>query len=149
MAPSREGGGSEAARLRRARAALGAALCLVAFEARADPYADVWATILLGVTSGLVACVVVELALGQGGWFVRAALGVFFAVVDLVMYLTTIGIWIQASVAGGSPSSSTYGPLIFATLLPWAVPAVRLAWLLHARSRRMSANPDKSDRIEG
>jgi hypothetical protein len=136
VAPSRQGGGSEAARLRITRAALAAALCLAAFEARADPYEQVWETIFLGVASGLAACVVVELACGQGSWFVRAALGVFFAVIDLVLYVLFISLSIQLSIHAPSSSSPGYGPLVAATLAPWLVPAARLAWLLHARRRR-------------
>jgi len=129
-----ESRGRDANGLTRAAAALGAGLCAWSFEARADPYATVWATIFWGIATGCLACIVVELALGPGSWLRRAAVGIAFAFVNLFAYFIFAMMSIQVGVASGpSPTPSGYGPLIVATLVPWIFPVLRLTWLSYRK----------------
>ncbi len=134
VAASREGGGRHKSGLMRARAGLLSGLCaLASFDAFADPYAQVFGAIMLGVAAGFLACIVVELAFGRGAWYKRAAIGFAFAILDVVLYLVFLNVSIQVSIASGSSSPSNAGPVIVAVLAAWVVPAARLGWLLRRR----------------
>jgi hypothetical protein len=135
MAPSCEGGGSDTGGLTRWRTGLFAGLCaLASFDAFADPYADVFGAIFLGVGAGFLACIVVELAAGRGIWYRRLAIGVGFAFLNFFLYILFLNILIQMSIASGPSTSESGGrPVIVAILAAWAVPAVRLGWLLRRR----------------
>ena len=125
MASSGEGRGTKSDGLRPCRTGLFACLCaLASFNAFADPYAQSFQAIFLAVGGGFLACIVVELAAGRGGWGRRAAIGVAFAILDVVVYLAILSILIKA------------GPLMVWVLAAWVIPAARLYWLLDKRPPR-------------
>jgi hypothetical protein len=135
MAAFGKGGGAQSDGLIPRRTGLFACLCaLASFDAFADPYAQAFAAIFFGIGAGFLACIVVELAAGRGGWLKRAAVGVAFTILDAAAYLVFINILITVAVASGpSTSASGPGPVILVTLAAWVVPALRLAWLLRTR----------------
>jgi hypothetical protein len=116
----------------RGRAALLAAGCaLASLDARADPYAQVWEMWFFAVAGGCLACIVVELAAGKTPWYVRLAIGVGFAILNIILYMVFLNVLIQVAVASGpSGSSSGNGTFILIMLAAWVVPVARLGWLL-------------------
>jgi hypothetical protein len=135
MAAPRESGGAQSDGLKRGRTGFVACLCaLASFDAFADPYAQAFAGLFFVVGAGFLACIVVELAAGQGGWGKRAAVGMAFAILDAVTYVAFLNILITVSIAiGPSTSSSGPGPVILIALAAWVVPALRLYWLRKKR----------------
>ena len=102
-----------------------------------SPEPQVAEIIFFGVAAGFLACIVVELACGRGGWLERAAIGLAFAVVNVLLYLALVNITINLMVATGpATTSSGPGPVYVAILAAWVLPAARLWWL-----RRGAAKP--------
>jgi hypothetical protein len=100
-----------------------------------DPYAEAFAGLLLVVGTGFLACIVVELAAGQGSKMARAVVGLFFAIADLVAYVAFINVLLVSS--RGSPPDATpsgEGPVILVALAAWVVPVLRLVWLRRKRT---------------
>ena len=100
---------------------------LASFDAlAASGYGDIFVLGFLVVSGGVLACPIVELALGRGGWGKRLAIGIGLGVVDILVFLVSMQMWITAGIQSG-PSQPASGPgsLIMIALVPWIIPAAR------------------------
>lgn len=93
------------------------------------------AAILIAL-GGIVACIVVPLAVGSGRPLARWGTGTFVAVVDFfvwILLVVTVTAWNQGAV--GLPEWVVWTTIGFLVLFPWIIPAVLLVYLRAKRAR--------------
>ena len=82
--------------------------------------------LLIIVLAGMAACIVVPLLVGRGSMWKRAAIGIGWAIVDLLAWWGLMFLAIHAGTLGlpALPEAMGYAMIGFLTLFTWILPLV-------------------------
>jgi hypothetical protein len=99
---------------------------LASFNAlAASGYGEVLGGLLLAIGGGVLACPIVELVFGKGGWGKSLAIGIAFAVLDILVFLVLLQVFITGVTTLLPSSSGGPGLLFVIALVPWIIPVAR------------------------